>query len=351
MPDYYSILWRGLKNGDAGDPAWRQSVFTRSRQALLDELRARRPPPSATDIRLNMDALDAAIATIQSEFTQDRRGRLPDSVRAPERIPPPQRARASERIPPPQRPASSRQPASGRPIQTLPYLSGPGVWIALAVFAAVIVAGVYALVASRSPTPSPPATAAPQTVAPADRTAPPKPNRARPKLAAAADGDLPPGTDGGAGVADVPFFFRRQPVFYRTTNPVGSMVVDKQQHFLYLIQPNQVALRYGIAVGKACADIAGLRKISGKAEWPDWEAPADMVQHRRAPAGVMKGGPGNPLGARLITLDDGATRIHGTNAPQTIGNSVNFGCVRLVNEDIVDLYNRVEPGTRVIFSD
>jgi lipoprotein-anchoring transpeptidase ErfK/SrfK len=112
-----------------------------------------------------------------------------------------------------------------------------------------------------------------------------------------------------------------------------------------------VALRYGIAVGKSCAGIAGLHKVADKKEWPEWQAPADMVERKLAPAGVMKGGPGNPLGARVLVLDDGSLSIHGTNAPATIGNSVNFGCVRLANDDAVDLSNRVAIGARVIFSE
>src|SRR5262249_44656657 len=171
------------------------------------------------------------------------------------------------------------------------------------------------------------------------------------KVAAASDEDLPPGVDGGSTDAEVPFFFRRQPVFYRSANPVGSIIIDKQQHFLYLIQPSQVALRYGIGVGKSCAGVASLHKVAGKKEWPEWQPPADMVERKLAPAGVMKGGPGNPLGARIIVLDDGGMSIHGTNAPKTVGRSVDFGCIRLANDDAVDLYNRVAAGARVIFTD
>jgi lipoprotein-anchoring transpeptidase ErfK/SrfK len=171
------------------------------------------------------------------------------------------------------------------------------------------------------------------------------------KAATALDGDLPPGVDGGSTDAEVAFFFRRQPVFYRTAHPVGSIIIDKQQHFLYLIQPHQVALRYGIGVGKSCAGVAGLHKVAGKKEWPEWQPTADMVERKLAPAGVMKGEPGNPLGARIIVLDDGSMSIHGTNAPKTIGSSLDFGCIRLANDDAVDLYNRVALGARVIFSD
>jgi len=91
--------------------------------------------------------------------------------------------------------------------------------------------------------------------------------------------------------------------------------------------------------------------VSSKVEWPEWQPTADMVERKLASPGIMKGGPGNPLGARLIGLDDGSSRIHGTNAPKTIGNAVNSGCIRLVNDDVVDLYNRVSMDARVILSD
>jgi lipoprotein-anchoring transpeptidase ErfK/SrfK len=201
-----------------------------------------------------------------------------------------------------------------------------------------------------TPAPAPPATA---KVEPAPRPAGPTLKRPKTdhKAVTLADRDLPPGVDGGSSDVDVPFYFRRQPIFYRTTHPIGSIIIDKQQHFLYLIQPNQVALRYGIGVGKSCAGIAGLHKVTGKKEWPEWQPPADMVERKLAPAGAMKAAPGNPLGARVILIDDGSLSIHGTNAPRTIGSHVDFGCVRLANDDAIDLYNRVATGARVVFSD
>ena len=95
-------------------------------------------------------------------------------------------------------------------------------------------------------------------------------------------------------------------------------------------------------------NLAGLRKVSGKTEWPQWEPPQEMIDRKLARPGTLPGGPGNPLGARVLDLDDGVSRINGTNAPATIGRAVNFGCVRLINADIEDLYNRVAVGTRVV---
>jgi lipoprotein-anchoring transpeptidase ErfK/SrfK len=330
MRDYYAILWRALKSGNFASAQWRDNVFQQSRQMLLTQLRSEQPPLSSAAIRLQTDALEAAIKTIQSEFAQNR-GIRPGDERASR-----QKTAGA---------GASSVIADTKP-QAAPFGLRQIVWIGLAVLVAAISAGAYAVVASRHGAPAPPAR---KVEAAADRPAlQPAPKS---RAVAASDADLAPGIDGGSTDADVPFFFRRQPVFYRTTHPPGTIIIDKQQHFLYLVQPNQVALRYGIGVGKPCAGVAGLRKITSKAEWPQWQPPADMVERKLAPAGIMPGRPGNPLGARLIDLDDGTTRIHGTNAPKTIGNSVNSGCIRLVNDDVVDLYNRVATGARVIFSD
>ena len=328
MADYYAILWRTLKTGDYDNPQWRSSVFDRTRQLLTDQLRARQPPLSNTEIKLQIDALNAAIKTIQSEFARpgSRRGAQHDSR------PPRQRILAGD--------------AADAGVRAAPFPLNRMVLAGAAVVVAAIAAGIYAFEATRHNTTTAPA----GKVETADKKAAPSTN-SRPVASASADGDLAPGVDGGSSDADVPFFFRRQPVFYRTTHAVGTIIVDKSQHFLYLIQPNLVALRYGIGVGKPCANVAGLRRVTSKVEWPQWQAPADMVQHKPATPTVLPGGPGNPLGARLIGLDDGSSRIHGTNAPKTIGSSLNSGCVRLVNDDVVDLYNRVAMDARVVLSD
>lgn len=339
MPDYYAILWRALKKGDFASAQWRDNVFAQTRHMLLAQLRDTQPPLSNTEIRLQTDALEAAIKTIQAEVAPSH-----------------SRPRAgNERTLRPRGELPARRPTGEDGARPKPPLALPPiVWVLLAIVVAAITAGAYAFIASRPGNPPPTARKVENRVEAAkERPAPPPQAVARPRAASAgaADGDLPPGVDGGSTEADVAFYFRRQPVFYRTTHPVGSIIVDKQQHFLYFIQPNQVALRYGVGVGRACAGVAGLRKVSGKAEWPEWQPPEDLVEHKLMPPGVMKGGPGNPLGARLIALDDGSSRIHGTNAPKTIGNSLTIGCIRLVNDDAVDLYNRVAIGARVIFTD
>ena len=159
------------------------------------------------------------------------------------------------------------------------------------------------------------------------------------------NGELAPGIDGGASDPDLQYVFRRQPTFYRTLQPVGTVIVDKLQHFLYLIQPNNVALRYGIAVGDSMLRSRRHASHLEHGGMADLAAAAGNAQRNPTP---LPGGPGNPLGARLLQLDDGNSRINGTNAPKTIGNPVNFGCIRLNNDDITDLYGRVKLSTPVV---
>jgi lipoprotein-anchoring transpeptidase ErfK/SrfK len=142
--------------------------------------------------------------------------------------------------------------------------------------------------------------------------------------------------------------YRRQSVFFRTTHPVGTIVIDTPGRFLYLVQANNTALRYGIGVGRDGFEWSGLLRISRKQEWPDWTPPAEMIQRQPYLPRFMAGGPGNPMGARALYLGNTVFRIHGTNAPQTIGQAVSSGCFRLVNEEIEDLFERVPVGTKVV---
>jgi lipoprotein-anchoring transpeptidase ErfK/SrfK len=142
--------------------------------------------------------------------------------------------------------------------------------------------------------------------------------------------------------------FRRQAVFFRTTEPPGTIIVHTSQRFLYHVQGNNRAIRYGIGVGREGFQWAGLLKISRKAEWPDWTPPAEMIARQPYLPRWMAGGPGNPLGARALYLGTTIYRIHGTNQPHTIGHAVSSGCFRLVNNDVIDLYERVPVGTKVV---
>lgn len=143
-----------------------------------------------------------------------------------------------------------------------------------------------------------------------------------------------------------------QQVEYETSHPAGTIVIDTAQKFLYLVQGNGQARRYGVGVGKDGMLWSGTETISRKAEWPDWRPPAEMIARERAKGKhlptFMAGGPANPLGARALYLGSTLYRIHGTNAPWTIGTNVSSGCIRLRNEDVVDLYERVDVGSRVV---
>jgi lipoprotein-anchoring transpeptidase ErfK/SrfK len=142
--------------------------------------------------------------------------------------------------------------------------------------------------------------------------------------------------------------FDRQVVDYRSTEKPGTIVIDTPNHFLYLVQENGKAMRYGIGVGRPGFTWQGVKTISAKKEWPDWFPPTEMIERRPDLPRWMAGGPENPLGARAMYLGSTLYRIHGSNEPWTIGGNVSSGCIRLRNADIIDLYSRVQVGTRVV---
>jgi lipoprotein-anchoring transpeptidase ErfK/SrfK len=146
--------------------------------------------------------------------------------------------------------------------------------------------------------------------------------------------------------------FLPQIVGYENRERPGTIVIDTNNRFLYLVMDGGKARRYGVGVGKPGFEWAGAHKITRKTEWPGWTPPSEMVSREAAKGHYlparMDGGPENPLGARAMYLGSTLYRIHGTNAPWTIGSAVSSGCIRLRNEDVVDLYERVKVGTRVI---
>ena len=160
--------------------------------------------------------------------------------------------------------------------------------------------------------------------------------------------DADPGVDHTGLAANVPNEYRRRVVFYRSEYPAGTIIVMTQERFLYLLLPNNLAVRYGIGVGRDGFQWGGLHKITRKAEWPDWTPPPEMIARQPYLPRWMAGGAGNPLGARALYIGTTVYRIHGTNAPETIGQAVSSGCFRLVNDDIIDLYPRVPVGTAVV---
>jgi len=160
--------------------------------------------------------------------------------------------------------------------------------------------------------------------------------------------DLKPGVDGGSSSEGLAFPLQRQVVFYRTTIVPGSIVVDRENRFLYLIDGNNSARRYGIGIAQECLKGGSFFRVTSKLEWPEWRSSnANMRDGETLLAAT--GRPGSLLGARALLLDKPGLLIHGTNSPKTIGHLVASGCIRLVNEDVEDLYRRVPLETRVVF--
>ena len=147
---------------------------------------------------------------------------------------------------------------------------------------------------------------------------------------------------------ELPVQFKRQTVSYATREPVGSIIIDTPNTYLYYVIGGGQAIRYGIGVGRDGFTWSGVEKITRLAEWPDWHPPAEMIERQPYLPRFMAGGPGNPMGARALYLGKTVYRIHGTNQPSTIGQFVSSGCIRMLNEDVEDLYSRVKVGTKVV---
>jgi lipoprotein-anchoring transpeptidase ErfK/SrfK len=128
----------------------------------------------------------------------------------------------------------------------------------------------------------------------------------------------------------------------------GTVVVSTSERSLYLVLPEKQAIRYGVGVGRPGFEWSGVHKVSRKAEWPDWRPPAEMLKRRPDLPRFMEGGEDNPLGARALYLGSSIYRIHGSNEPNTIGQAVSSGCIRMTNEDVADLYDRVPVGAKVV---
>jgi lipoprotein-anchoring transpeptidase ErfK/SrfK len=160
--------------------------------------------------------------------------------------------------------------------------------------------------------------------------------------------------DPGGGVQspappfDVDPRYMRHEVGYDGNEPAGTVVIDTPNKFLYLVEKNGKAMRYGIGVGRPGFTWAGVHKVSAKKEWPDWVPPPEMIERQPDLPHFMAGGPRNPLGARALYLGSTLYRIHGTNEDWTIGTNVSSGCIRLRNADVIDLYNRVPVGATVV---
>jgi lipoprotein-anchoring transpeptidase ErfK/SrfK len=147
---------------------------------------------------------------------------------------------------------------------------------------------------------------------------------------------------------EAPPQFRRTLVDYPTKEPAGTIIIDTPNTYLYLVLGNGKALRYGVGVGREGFTWSGVQQVTRMAEWPDWNPPEEMIVRQPYLPRFMAGGETNPLGARALYLGKTVYRIHGTNQPSTIGTFVSSGCIRLTNEDVMDLYSRIKMGTRVV---
>ncbi|MDA9466628.1 L,D-transpeptidase [Bradyrhizobium sp. CCBAU 53415] len=148
--------------------------------------------------------------------------------------------------------------------------------------------------------------------------------------------------------AQLPDRLRKQIVSFDRSEPAGTIVIDTNNTYLYYVLGNGRAIRYGVGVGREGFTWSGVQNVSRKAEWPDWHPPAAMIARQPYLPRFVAGGPGNPLGARAMYLGSSEYRIHGTNDPSTIGKFVSSGCIRMTNEDVIDLFNRVNVGAKVV---
>jgi len=148
--------------------------------------------------------------------------------------------------------------------------------------------------------------------------------------------------------AQLPARLRRQIVTYPSPEAPGTIIVDTPHTYLYYVLGNGKAIRYGVGVGREGFTWSGVKSVTRKAEWPDWYPPAEMIARQPYLPRMVAGGPGNPLGARAMYIGGTEYRIHGTNDPSTIGKQVSSGCIRLTNEDVIDLFGRVKVGAKVI---
>lgn len=314
MVDYFPVLERAVAALNPNTKDARRVLYDRARRAMVDGLRASDPTLSDTDLRTQTLALEEAIRRVELAHAPD----VPESPAppAPRRIvtpaaPAPSAApvtapeAASESTPPPGDGYEDRPPlADERNPWRLIAASLAGLGLIL------VGAGAYTMWPGKS-------------------------------------ASTPPTQRGSAVKRDdtetagaAPYVYLRQPVYYRTTHPVGTVVVDKQQSFLYLVRPSLSALRYGIGVGPECATAAGLYQVVRKEEWPGLKTsagkPATEEERNR-----------NPFGARAIHLDKQG-RVHGTNTPSSIGRPGSIGCFRLTNDDVIHLYERAPIDTRVV---
>ena len=155
-------------------------------------------------------------------------------------------------------------------------------------------------------------------------------------------------TDGGSKTLQSGSPYDRTVVRVKSPHPAGTIIIDTSRRFLYLVKSDGTAVRYGVGVGRPGFEWTGTHAITRKEEWPDWRPPEEMRARQPYLPVMMPGGPRNPLGARALYIGSTLYRIHGTNEATTIGQAVSSGCIRMLNEDIIDLYQQVDVGTKVV---
>jgi lipoprotein-anchoring transpeptidase ErfK/SrfK len=316
MVDYAPVLSKAVASLNPNTPEARRALYDRARRAMIDGLRASDPTLSDADLRAQTSALEDAIRKVESGFEADASdAAVPPQ---PDRIAPAVRRPAAAAAPPPPPEPVYEEPAD---IPDDTYPDRPALDEDRKPFR-LIAAGIAALAILG-------AGAAAYTFWPSRSVTQPTQRASAPAKRVDAD------AGGSAG-----YVYLRQPVYYRTTHPVGTIVVDKSQSFLYVVRPSVSAIRYGIGVGPECTTAAGLYQVVSKEEWPGLKASggkpiADEERNK------------SPFGARALHLNK-ESRIHGTNAPATIGRPGSLGCFRLTNDDVIHLYERAPLETRVV---
>jgi lipoprotein-anchoring transpeptidase ErfK/SrfK len=300
MVDYFPVLERAVAALNPNTKEARRVLYDRARRALIDGLRASDPTLSDTDLRTQSAALEAAIRRVEGDALR----RTAQPVAAP---PPPPAYQPAELAAAPAPPDADYQdqPPLDDERKPLRMILGAAAAVVL------LIGGVAAY-----------------TFWPGKTGVPPSQRGVAGK-----------GVESEAWGA-APYVYLRQPVYYRTTHPAGTIVVDKSQSFLYVVRPSLSALRYGIGVGPECNTTAGLYQVVRKEEWPGLKVPSgrQLSDDERNK---------NPFGARALYLSK-ESRIHGTNAPSSIGRPGSLGCFRLTNDDVIHLYERAPLETRVV---
>ena len=276
MSDYYSVLMQAIAALDPNTANARLAVYDRARRVLIEHLlRDDNLDLPASKPRAQRAAFENAVERIEAEFASRDKVARPGQRR---------QHKASRR---PDAAKLDLVPRSATGLLLPAVLSMLGVAVVL-----VIAIVGYSFMSDRS------------TDVPRTETKQVADNRSVSHSAVTHAEELEPGVDGGSTDSGLPYYYRRQPIYYRTIYSVGSILIDRSQRFLYFVQPNSVALRYGIGVGGECVNTTGLLRVTRKDEWPEWVPSPELIKRKSSYPSRMAGGPSNPLGARMLYLND-----------------------------------------------